>query len=121
MITLMSFGHKFGNPPANFKFDVSFFVNPWRDKNIKEEKDKEKQKKMIFEFMESQEGIDVFVERVCSLLRFLHLMYPNENITAAFCCSAGEYRSPVITELVAKKFKDINIETEVIHSHNSKI
>lgn len=100
MITIISHGHKFGDPPANFKFDVSYFKNPWRDESIKDEQDPVKRTAMILEFMHNQEGVDLFVDRVSSLLRMLYLIYPDENIVVAFCCSAGEYRSPAIAEMV---------------------
>lgn len=117
----MSHGHKYGQPNANYKFDVSFFANPWRDKAIRAEKDAHKRRQMIMKFMKEQEGMGVFVDRICSVIRLLHLLYPEENNVFAFCCSAGEYRSPAIAEMVAEHLKSINVEHKVIHGDNSKI
>lgn len=121
MITLMSHGHKYGQPNANFKFDVSFFKNPWRNKDIRDEKDAFKRRTMIMEFMKEQEGVTLFIERVCSIIRLMHLLHPEENNIYAFCCSAGEYRSPVIAELVGEHLTSINVECKIIHGDNSKI
>lgn len=121
MITLMSWGHKYGQPNANYKFDVSYFANPWRDKEIKEEKDAFKRKELVMKFMNDQEGVALYVDRICSILRLMHLLYPEENHVVAFCCSAGEYRSPVFAELVGKHLKEINLEHKIIHTSNSKI
>ena len=119
MITLKSHGHKFSQPECNFKFDVSFFANPWRDKKIREEKDTEKRKRMVMKFMEEQDGVESFVERTASLLRSVHTFFPDENIQVAICCSAGEYRSPAIVEMIAEQMKRSPVT--VIHSPNSKI
>jgi len=119
MITIISHGHKFGNPEANFKFDVSYFKNPWREDGIREEKNIEKRKEMITKFMKSQEGLEVFVDRVVSLFRLIHLLNKDENIVVAFCCSAGEYRSPVIAEMVGEKL-GANI-SKVCQGVNSKL
>ena len=119
MITLKSHGHKFSSPECNFKFDVSFFLNPWRDKKIRDEQDKEKRKKLIMKFMEEQEGVGAFVTRVASLLRLLSMMYPDENLQVAICCSAGEYRSPAIVEMISENLG--KVPHTIIHSINSKI
>lgn len=119
MITLKSHGHKFSSPECNFKFDVSFFANPWRDKKIREEKDTEKRKQLIMKFMEDQEGAESFISRVSSLLRFLSTILPDENLQVAICCSAGEYRSPAIVEMISTELG--KTPHKVIHSPNSKI
>ena len=113
----MSWGFKFGQPPANIKFDVSYFTNPWREKSIRylELGGREK----ILEFMLKQEGVHDFCTKIKDLLIQYDKLFPNENIVVAICCSAGEYRSPAIVELVAKMMPDTNII--INHSGNSKI
>ena len=119
MITIISHGFKFSRPEANFVMDVSFFKNPWRDEEIKNEKDEFKRKQLIMKFMKDQEGLELFVDRVSSLLRLLYLIHPNENMVVAFCCSAGEYRSPAIAEMVGEVLgSDV---AKVIKGDNSKI
>ena len=49
MIYLLSWGFKFGRPPANFAFDVSYFKNPWREKELRNGKEED-----IIEFMKKQ-------------------------------------------------------------------
>lgn len=119
MLTLKDWGHKFGQPECNFKFDVSFFANPWRDKKIREEKDTDKRKKMIMKFMEDQEGVGSFVSRVSSFIRFLYTILPDENLQIAICCSAGEFRSPAIVEMISENLG--KVPHTIIHSINSKI
>ena len=118
-IILKSHGFKYSRPEANYVMDVSFFINPWRDKKIREEQDKDKRKKMIMKFMEDQEGVNNFVTRVSSLLRLLSMMYPDENLQVAICCSAGEYRSPAIVEMISENLG--KVPHTVIQNINSKI
>lgn len=121
MITLKSHGFKFSRPEANYYFDVSFFKNPWRDEKIRNEKSKEKRKKLILGAMTTQPSCDAFVDAVSMMLRTIHNEFPDENIQVAFCCSAGEYRSPAIVELVAEELKKFKINTVISHSKNSKV
>jgi len=121
MITISSHGFKYGRPEANYFFDVSYFKNPWRVDKIRFEKDKEKRKKMILEYMEDQKECDSFINVVGLFLKVLNQSFPEENIKVAFCCSAGEYRSPAIAELVAKELKEFKVKTIINHSKESKL
>jgi len=121
MVTLQSFGFKYGRPQANIVFDVSYFKNPWRDEKIRHEKDLVIRKKLIMDYMLSQRGVDVFLNTTTSLLMTYNELFPEENIQVAFCCSAGEYRSPSLVELIANEMSKRGIECAVSHSHNSKI
>lgn len=125
MIYLKSHGFKFSRPEANVVFDVSYFSNPWRDPEIRKlsssESDGKKLKKMIEDYMAKQEGIAAFISSVIEVIEVYNYLYPDENVIVAFCCSAGEYRSPAIVEIVAKDLKRKRIEHQIIHSQFSKI
>lgn len=121
MITLKSHGFKFSRPEANIVFDVSYFINPWRDESIRNEKDSIIRKELILEFMNSQEGVKEFVNSVAELLANYHKLFPNENIQVAFCCSAGEYRSPSITYMVHMALTQKGIYPTLSQSLNSKL
>lgn len=121
MITLMSHGFKFSRPEANIVFDVSYFKNPWRDEDIRNEKDTVMRRVKAIHYMQKQEGISAFVEVVADTLCVLNSSFPNENFRVAFCCSAGEYRSPVIAELVSAILFEREVDTKMEHSKYSKI
>jgi len=116
MITLMSWGHKYGNPPANFKFDVSYFKNPWRDKEARHS-----DRETIISFMERQEGVNKFINNLVQMLGDLNEQFEEEEIKVAICCSAGEYRSPAIVELIGKELLKRKIKYAVSHSKESLI
>lgn len=121
MITIKSWGFKYGRPEANIYFDVSYFKNPWRDEKIKDPNlSKEERKKLIFEFMLKQQGVNEFVNKMADLLKCYYSLFPNENLQISFCCSAGEFRSPVIAELVYERIKNYT-KVELEQSKNSKI
>ena len=121
MITLMSWGHKYGNPPANFKFDVSYFKNPWREKEIKNCQDKSERKKKIIKFMKNQEGVETIIVHISEVIAFYSLLFPDEHICVAICCSAGEFRSPAIVELIGKELSKRKIKYDINHSKESLI
>lgn len=121
MITIKSHGFKFSRPEANIVFDVSYFVNPWREEKIRNEVNPMIRKNLILDFMNAQFGVKEFVDSVVSVLTNYDGLFPNENIQVAFCCSAGEYRSPSIAFMVADELNKIGIQTNVIQSQNSKL
>jgi len=116
MITLMSWGFKYGKPESNFLFDVSYLVNPWRNLELRDApRDK------IIEFMHQQEGFTELVNAMADLIAIYEKLWSNDNLVFAFCCSAGEYRSPVVVEAVSDILKARGIRCEVSHGKNSKI
>lgn len=117
----MSWGHKYGNPPANFKFDVSYFKNPWREKAIRDCPNKDERKKKIIEFMKNQEGVETAVVHISEIIALYNLLFPEENIRVAICCSAGEFRSPAIIELIGKELSKRKIKCVINHSKESLI
>ena len=120
MITIKSHGFKYSRPEANFIFDVSYFANPWRDEKIRNSKSDTK-KDEILKFMIEQPGMGTFVNNIVTLIETYNTYYPDEDIRVAICCSAGEYRSPAVVELVAKDLKRKKIDVKIIHNDNSKI
>ena len=121
MITLMSWGNKFGSPPANYKFDVSFFKNPWRDEKIRNEKDATKRKEMIIKFMDNQKGVPAMLSLLYAVCIYLNDEFPDENIAIALCCSAGEYRSPAMVHALSAMLTRRKIEHIIKQSNESKI
>jgi len=120
-ITLKSHGFKFGRPHANMYFDVSYFKNPWRDEEIRHEFDDVKRREMIVSFMTQQEGCYKYIESMAGMIATLNEIYPNENLQIALCCSAGEYRSPAMVELLSDTLSRKGIIHTVKHSEYSKI
>ena len=121
MITLKSFGFKYGRPESNFVFDVSYLPNPWRDKDIRECKDKATQTKMIWKFVNKDDRFLSIANGIGNCISRYYKAFPNENLVVGICCSAGEYRSPIIVELVQKALRDSHIDSKIEQSKNSKL
>ena len=121
MITLKSHGFKFSRPEANFVFDVSYFKNPWRKEEIRIEKNSYKRRLQLLEFMEEQDGVKELVQGIANIAGAYETLFPHENIIFAICCSAGEYRSPAVVEMVGAELLKRGIKVDINHSENAKI
>jgi len=116
MIYLLSYGFKFGRPPANFAFDVSYLKNPWREKKLRHGKKKE-----ILKFMREQKEFNAIVNLAVIVISAYSKMFPGEKMVFAFCCSASEYRSPAVVEEVSIKLKEKKVAHKIIKNNNSMI
>ena len=121
MITLKSHGFKFGRPEANYYFDVSFFKNPWRDEAIRKEENREVRKELVVSFMKNQEGVYEIVREISLIIANMNKAFPGENLIVALCCSAGEYRSPAMVEMISEKINGFGVVHSIEHSKYSKI
>lgn len=109
-IKIMSFGFKYGLPPANYSFDVSFATNPARlekwgmfgavDHNM-------------VEFILSQKPVSKFIELVIPLLE--HIATLDSFHVIAFGCNAGRHRSPIIVNEIGSRLIDKRIPAAVVH------
>lgn len=112
----MAYGFKYGRPSANFIFDVSFLKNPWREKKL-QGADKETLIKFMRDQKEFEELIDAFVNLIC----IYNKLWPKENLVFAFCCSAGEYRSPIVVEVLSQELEKLHIPIQVVPNVDSKL
>lgn len=110
MITLISFGFKYGPPNANYYFDVGFLKNPSRDKNwtfFSNPDDEMKQ------FVLAQPDASTLINYVTPLIIFLSTI--DQNQIFAFGCSAGRHRSYIIVNALADKLREQGIGVNVKH------
>ena len=105
MIILKSHGFKFSRPKANFYFDVSFLINPWRQKELRGA-----DKKTILTFMEKQKEFGKLVKTFTNLICTYERLWPNETFIFAFCCSAGKFRSPAVVKAISNELKKKGIK-----------
>lgn len=104
MITLTSHGFKYGRPDANIVFDVSYFNNPWRQQDVN-----------------ASRGYDDITDAILTTIRAYDKNYPDEDVVVAVCCSAGEYRSPMVVESLSKTLTDEHIRHRVVHGKKPPI
>jgi len=88
---------------------------------VRQEADSVEKRNKILAFMLKQEGVEKFVNSTSGLLATYNQLFPDENLQVAFCCSAGEYRSPAMVELVHNRLQELGILSLVKQSPNSKL
>jgi len=98
LVKLISFGFKYGLPPANYYFDVSFAKNPARESKwgLFAKEDSEMAKYVL-----QQEKVTEFINLVVPLI--YHLAELDGFQTVAFGCNSGRHRSPIIVNEVARR------------------
>lgn len=109
-INLLSFGFKYGQPRANYYFDVSFIRNPARDKrwgffhNIDDE---------MKDFILEQDDAKKFLENVEPLITFLASL--DQGQVFAFGCNAGRHRSVTLVRELEKRLSEKGVRVYVEH------
>lgn len=111
MITLISYGFKYGRPESNFMFDVSYFKNPWREKGLVTAGHNE-----VVAFMHKQPGFTEIVNSIANVIMLYHKQWPEENMIFAICCNAGADRSPIVADEIADVLKKHKIACVIKHN-----
>lgn len=117
IITLISFGFKYGAPlNLDLLFDVRFIPNPNFIPSLRELRGTDRE---IQEFILEKEATTEFLRRTCDLLDFLIPRYIEEGkryLTIGFGCTGGRHRSPAIVEYIASHIRErYKVEPEVVH------
>jgi len=106
VMTVESFGHKYGVPPnSDIVLDVRFIPNPYF---IPDLHDKSGLNKEVMDFVMKHEEARKFLDRVVKLLEFLIPLYEREGktyLTVSVGCTGGRHRSVVIAERLAASIK----------------
>jgi UPF0042 nucleotide-binding protein len=103
LVTLLSFGFKFGVPlDADVVFDVRFLPNPHFVPALKPKTGKDKP---VVKFLMQQPLTQPFLDKLMDLLKFLLPEYVREGkayLTIAIGCTGGRHRSVMVAEYLAK-------------------
>lgn len=113
-LTLLSFGFKFGPPPANYYFDVSFLKNPARDEQFNLFS---RVTPAMREFVLAQPDCRRFVDAVLPLLRLL--LECDGDVRVGFGCNAGRHRSAIVVEEIARRLEADDVTVKVAHREES--
>ncbi len=107
MITLLSFGFKYGIPAdADLVFDVRFLPNPFYIDELKQKTGNDKEvQDYVMQFPEARE----FLDRLSSMLEFLIPNYVKEGkyqLVVAIGCTGGQHRSVTLANELYKGMKN---------------
>jgi UPF0042 nucleotide-binding protein len=103
LVTLLSFGFKFGVPlDADIIFDVRFLPNPHFVPALRPKTGKDRP---VVKFLMQQTLTQPFLDKLVDLLKFLLPEYVREGkayLTIAIGCTGGRHRSVMVAEYLAK-------------------
>lgn len=117
MITILSFGFKFGIPAdADLVFDVRFLPNPFYMEELKYQSgNDEAVQDYVMGFPEAEE----FIEKLCDMLRFLIPNYVKEGkyqLVIGIGCTGGKHRSVTLANELYKRMKNQgNYGLKILH------
>jgi UPF0042 nucleotide-binding protein len=117
LVTLLSFGFKFGVPlDADIVFDVRFLPNPHFVPALKPKTGKDR---AVVKFLMQQPLTQPFLDKLVDLLTFLLPEYVREGkayLTIAIGCTGGRHRSVMVAEYLAKALASANdVQLRVRH------
>jgi len=106
IITLVSYGVKYGNPvDCDLIFDLRFTPNPYYVDEMKEMTGKEKP---VIEYVLGQTATQEFLRMLTEMIEFLMPLYIKEGKTSLVIglgCTGGRHRSVVIADEFAKRLE----------------
>ncbi len=104
VVTLMSFGFRYGIPPqSDLVLDVRFLANPFF---VDELKGKTGRDQPVIDYVLGQKDTEEFLHHAEGLLDFLLPHYRNEGksyLTTAIGCTGGKHRSVAVVHELARR------------------
>ncbi|MEL6349090.1 MAG: RNase adapter RapZ [Myxococcota bacterium] len=110
-VTLVTFGFKYGPPPTNYSFDVSFVRNPARDPRwgMFARADDQGMREFVLE----QPQAESFLKSLIPLIEVLSRC--DDDLRVGLGCNAGRHRSRIIAAEVQRRLQAVGIEAHLIH------
>ena len=121
IITVMSFGFKYGIPrDSDIVQDVRFLPNPYYDLDLREKTGNDKEVQDYV--MNCKEGPE-FLDKFLDLVEFLVPNYIKEGknqLVISVGCTGGKHRSVTIANAVYKKLQKTTYTVRIVHRDISK-
>lgn len=116
MITVLSFGFKYGIPgDADLVFDVRFLPNPYY---IPELKKKTGNDRDVFEYVMSSNEANVFLDKLEDMLKFLipnYIIEGKNQLVIGIGCTGGKHRSVTLARATAKRLESLEYGIKLEH------
>lgn len=107
MITLLSFGFKYGIPAdADLVFDVRFLPNPFYIDELKQKTGNDRE---VRDYVMQFEEAKTFLDKLTDMLQFLIPNYVKEGkyqLVVAIGCTGGQHRSVTLANELYERMKD---------------
>ncbi len=122
MITIMSFGFKYGVPQdSDLVFDVRFIANPFYIPELKELTGKDAP---VAEYVLGHDVSRVFLDKLKEMVSFLIPNYISEGknrLVISIGCTGGKHRSVTLAEELFKVLNKMNSSVNISHRDISKL
>ncbi len=110
MITVLSFGFKYGIPAdSDLVFDVRFLPNPYYVEGMRPLSGNDAP---VRDYVMGFETAQVFAEKLEDMIRFLvpnYVLEGKNQLVIAIGCTGGQHRSVYIVEALGKRFQDRDV------------
>lgn len=109
-VTLVTYGFKYGPPPTNYNFDVSFVTNPARDPrwglfaSMNEE---------MSQFVLAQPKAEAFLSALIPLIEVL--CQCDDDLRIGIGCNAGRHRSQIMAGELQHRLSNVGIDAGLVH------
>ena len=116
LITLVTFGYKFGAPyDLDLLFDLRFLPNPHFVPELKALTGEDAR---VREYVVGKQTSREFLDRLQGFLAYLLPRYRSEGksyLTIGFGCTGGRHRSVSVAAVMAERFRELGYEVNVKH------
>jgi len=117
IVTIMSFGFKFGIPQdADFVFDVRFMPNPYYEESLRRKTGNDAD---VRAYVMNSEGSRQFMDKLSDLIKFTTKQFiENEDrhqLVIAIGCTGGRHRSVTIANELYQEMSDLPYSVRVFH------
>lgn len=116
IITLMSFGFKYGIPrDSDLVFDVRFLPNPYYDEQLRPMTGNDE---LVQKFVKVNEEYNIFIKKLKDMLDFLVPNYIAEGknqLVISIGCTGGKHRSVTVINELFNFFQESTFTTKIYH------
>ncbi len=121
IITVMSFGYKYGIPrDSDLVFDVRFLPNPYYDVNLRPMTGNDEP---VAQYVKNCEEYDSFLNKLTDMISFLLPQYQKEGknqLVISVGCTGGKHRSVTVANVLHKELSELPYTVRLFHRDIAK-
>ena len=121
IITVMSFGYKYGIPrDSDLVFDVRFLPNPYYDVNLRPMTGNDEP---VAQYVKNCEEYDSFLNKLTDMISFLWPQYQKEGknqLVISVGCTGGKHRSVTVANALHKELSELPYTVRLFHRDIAK-
>lgn len=117
IVTIMSFGYKFGIPQdADYVFDVRFMPNPYYEENLRRKTGNDQEiRDYVMATDESKHFLDMLAQMMTFLVKENTEKEDRHQLVIAIGCTGGRHRSVTVANELYDRMNDLPYSFRVFH------